>query len=160
MNLQVIDYIVLVLLLVMVIWGFVRGLVCQLGDVAALVLGVIGSHLWGAACSRWLQGVFSISTLACDLIAYIGLFLLIYLTIRIVASFIKSLTKLVRLGWIDAMCGGIFGACKLLLFASIIINVLLFLLPDASWWHDKSLTQSVSFAPLRNLLPWILQVVW
>ena len=42
MELQVIDYIVLVLMIVMVIWGFVRGIVCQIGDLAALVLGIIG----------------------------------------------------------------------------------------------------------------------
>ena len=35
MELQVIDYIVLVLMIVMVIWGFVRGIVCQIGDLAA-----------------------------------------------------------------------------------------------------------------------------
>lgn len=160
MELQVIDYIVLVLMIVMVIWGFVRGIVCQIGDLAALVLGIICSHVWGGTCAAWLQAHTSWEAVACSVIAYIGLFLLIYLTIRIMASFIKSLTKLVRLGWMDSVCGAFFGAFKLLLFASMIVNALLWIAPHASWWHDASFERSVSYPLIRDLLPWLLDAVW
>lgn len=160
MELQVIDYILLVLMVVMVIWGFVRGIVCQIGDLAALILGIVGAHLWGSTCAAWVQSHTSWDGMACSVLAYIGLFLLIYLTVRIVASFIKSLTKLVRLGWIDSVCGAFFGAFKLLLFASMVFNVLLWVAPQASWWRDESLATSVSYPILRELFPWLLHVVW
>lgn len=160
MNLQVIDYILLALMVAMVIWGFIRGVVCQIGDLAALILGIVGTHMWGGTCATWLQAHTSWESMACNVVAYIGLFLLIYLTIRIVASFIKSLTKLVRLGWIDSVCGAFFGAFKLLLFASMVVNALLWIAPHASWWNDKLLTTSISYPILCDLFPSLLHVVW
>ena len=155
-----IDYIMLALLIGMTVWGLIRGIVRQLGDLAGLILGIIGANIWGSNFSRWLQHATEWQTFICDCVAYFCLFLLIYLTARIIASFIKALTKLVRLGWIDSVLGGLFGAFKLLLLTSIIVNLLMTVAPHADWWRNQELTGSVCYEPIKKFAPQVLHIVW
>ncbi len=155
-----IDYIMLALLAGMAIWGLIRGIVRQIGDLAGLILGIIGANIWGGDFSGWLHHATGWSVVACDIVAYICLFLLIYLTARIIAQFIKALTKLVRLGWIDSVLGGLFGAFKLLLLTSIIVNLLMLVVPNADWWSNKELVGSVCYEPIKNFAPHVLHIVW
>ncbi len=157
---QILDIVMLALVAIMTIWGFMRGIVRQIGDLAALLLGIIGANLFGSVVTSWIQTNTDWALIACQLVAYISLFLIIYLTIRIVASFIKSLTELVRLGWIDSLAGGVFGAFKTLLLISIVLNVALMMTRDAEIWHTEALTQSMSFEALKDFAPHILNLVW
>lgn len=157
---QILDIIVLALVVIMTIWGFVRGIVRQIGDLAALILGIVGANLFGSSFTAWIQSNSDWALLVCQLVAYISLFLFIYLTIRIVAGFIKSLTRLVRLGWIDSLAGGAFGAFKTLLFISVVLNVALMLTREADFWHSQALINSMSFETLKDFAPHILNLVW
>ena len=76
------------------------------------------------------------------------------------AGFIKSLTRLVRLGWIDSLAGGAFGAFKTLLFISVVLNVALMLTREADFWHSQALINSMSFETLKDFAPHILNLVW
>lgn len=155
-----IDYIMLALLAGMTIWGLIRGIVRQIGDLAGLILGIIGANIWGGDFSGWLQRATGYQTIVCNVVAYISLFLLIYLTARLVASFIKALTKLVRLGWIDSVLGGLFGAFKVLLLVSVIVNLLMVVCPNARWWRNEEITGSVCYEPIKKFAPHVLHVVW
>lgn len=157
---QILDIIVLALVSIMTIWGFIRGIVRQIGDLAALIMGIVGANLFGENVTAWIQTHTDWALLACQLVAYISLFLIIYLTIRIVASFIKSLTQLVRLGWIDSLAGGVFGAFKTLLLLSIVLNVALMMTREADLWHSQALSASMSFEALKDFAPHILNLVW
>lgn len=154
-----IDIIMLALLVVMTIIGLVRGLVRQIGDLVALVAGVIGANIWGKACTLWIQAHTDWSLIICQALAYIGIFLVIYLTIRIVAHFIKALTKLVRLGWIDSIAGGLFAAFKTLLLVSMLINLAMVVSHNAEIWKSPALTQSKSYETVKNFAPRFLDVL-
>lgn len=157
---QTLDIIVIVLVAIMTIWGFMRGIVRQIGDLAALIIGVVGANILGASVTQWIQTNTDWALLACQLVAYISVFLVIYLTIRIVAGFIKSLTQLVCLGWVDSLAGGAFGAFKTILLLSIVVNVLLMIFRDADVWNSQALTQSLSFETLKDFAPHILNILW
>ena len=92
---QIVDIIMLGLVVLMTVWGMVRGIVRQIGDLAALILGVVGANLWGGSIATLLVERTEWSLLLCQILAYVGVFLSIYLTIRIVAGCIKSITQLV-----------------------------------------------------------------
>lgn len=157
---QIVDIIMLVFVVLMTIWGMVRGIVRQVGDLAALILGIVGSNLWGSDIATWILNRSEWSLIVCQLIAYLGLFLVIYIAVRIVVSFIKSLTRLVRLGWIDAIAGGLFGAFKTILFVSLLLNLAMVVAQDADVWKSPELTQSQCFETVRGFAPHILHLVW
>lgn len=160
MELQIVDYIMLALLVLMTIMGLMRGIVRQIGDLAALILGVVGANIWGGEASLWVQTHTQWSLLASQITAYITIFLIIYLTVRIVAGFIKSLTQLVKLGWIDSIAGGLFAAFKTVLLVSILLDLAMLVTKDADWWNSPAITQSVCFETVRDFAPHILNLVW
>ena len=157
---QVLDIIVLIIVAAMTIWGMVRGVVRQIGDLAALVMGIIGANLLGGEVSSWIQNLSGWSSIVSQLIGYLLVFLIIYLGIRIVAQGIKSLAKLVRLGWIDSVGGGLFSAFKTILLLSILVNLALLLTQNATFWYTPTFTQSLCFETLRSFAPHILHLVW
>lgn len=158
-NIATVDIIMLVLVVLMTIWGMVRGIVRQIGDLAALILGVVGANLWGGAITLWLNGRTEWSVLVCQIVAYIGLFLVIYIAVRIVASFIKSLTQLVRLGWIDSLAGGLFGAFKTILIVSVLLNVAMLASKDSEIWRSPELAKSKCYETVKDFAPYILHLV-
>lgn len=157
---QIVDIIMLGLVVLMTIWGMVRGIVRQIGDLAALILGVIGANLWGGNMATILAKHTEWSLILCQILAYIGVFIAIYLTIRIVAGCIKSLTQLVRLGWIDSIAGGLFGAFKTILFVSLLLNLTMLITKDADIWTSPELTQSVCYETVKSFAPNVLHHVW
>ena len=145
---QIIDIIMLGLVVLMTIWGMVRGLVRQVGDLAALILGIVGANLWGNQVTAQLLEHTEWSMLVCQFIAYIGLFIAIYIIIRIVAGCIKS------------MAGGLFGAFKTILFVSLLLNLAMLVAQDAEFWKSPELTQSICYETVRNFAPEVLHHVW
>lgn len=160
MEFQIVDIIMLVLVALMTILGLIRGIVRQIGDLAALVMGVVGANLWGNDVTMWILNHTEWSLLACQIVAYATVFLTIYLTVRIIAGFIKSLAQLVKLGWIDAIAGGLFGAFKTILLVSILLNVAMLITQDAKWWKSPELTQSICYERVKSFAPHILNLVW
>lgn len=158
-DMHTFDIVMLVLLVIMIIIGLVRGLVRQIGDLVALVAGVIGANLWGNTFSLWIQAHTEWSLIICKALAYIGVFLLIYLTIRLVAHFIKALTQLVRLGWIDSIAGGIFAAFKTVLFASLLLNLAIAITPNIELWQSPQLTQSVCYEKIKSFAPQMFDIL-
>ncbi len=158
---QTIDYIMMAILAGFTIWGLFKGIVRQIGDLAGLILGVVGANLWGNEATLWLHNQMpDWSLLICQLLAYFGVFLAIYLTIRIITYFIHALTKLVKLGWIDSLLGGAFGAFKTLLLTSIALNLLMLITKDADVWRSKELTQAICYEPVKQFAPQVLHIVW
>lgn len=158
-NMQTLDIIVLAILVIMTIIGLVRGLVRQLGDLVALVAGVIGANLWGKGFTAWIEAHTEWSLIICQILAYIALFLAIYLSIRLIAHFIKALSQLVRLGWLDSIAGGIFSAFKTILFISLLLNLAMAILPDWEIWKSPLLTQSMCYETLKGFALLILDAL-
>lgn len=156
---QTFDIIILVLLAVMIVYGLVRGLLRQIGDLAALALGVIGANIWGGMFTSWIHTHTEWSPIACRMLAYAGIFLAIYIVVRLIAHFIKSLAQLVRLGWIDAISGGFFAAFKTILLLSILLNIAIIASPKQELWQSPELTQSVSYETVKNFAPQILDIL-
>ena len=156
---QIVDIIMLGLVVLMTIWGLVRGLMRQIGDLAALILGVVGANLWGNNITTLLLEHAGWSLIVCQLVSYISLFLAIYIIVRIVVACIKSLTQLVRLGWIDSIAGGLFGAFKAILFVSILLNLAMLVSKDADIWKSPTFTNAICYEAVRDFAPHVLHLV-
>ncbi|MBR5843876.1 MAG: CvpA family protein [Bacteroidaceae bacterium] len=156
---EVIDIIMLGLVVLMTIWGMVRGIVRQVGDVAALLLGVICTYIWSKDITALLFERTGWSLLVCEMVSYAGLFFVIYTAIRIVSGFLKSITRLVRLGWIDSIAGGLFGAFKTILFVSLALNLAMLVTKDAKVWKSPTLTKAICYETVRDFAPKVLNFV-
>lgn len=153
------DIILLAVTLAGLILGYRKGIVNQVGDMAAIVLGVLvcrmmpdkASQLGQFVAARWIDDP------SCGWITasagYILLFLIVYLGVRLFAMLLRKVTHAAMLGPVDRLCGSLFMTAKLLLALSIVMNLWLFISPGTSITDDchrqmKPVQEMViSFAP-------------
>ena len=99
-----------------------KGLVIEIASIVAIVLGYIGSQLWGAMFAAWLIKQFSWPETVCMVVAYALLFIGISLLLHVLARAISKLFQKVSLGWLNRLFGGIFGTLK---WAIIVLTLVL-----------------------------------
>ena len=151
--------VVLGLVVLMTIWGAIQGLVRQAGDLLALVVGVVMANLTGPAVTSWFINSTEYSSLTCQIISYMGIFIVVTIAVRIVVGFVKILTDKVHMGWVDSLLGGALGALKTILIVSVLLNVAMLLLKDNEIWTSPALTQSVCYESVKDFAPYILHLI-
>jgi membrane protein required for colicin V production len=97
-------------------------LVIEIASIVAIVLGYIGSRLWGAMFAAWLIKQFSWPETVCMVVAYALLFIGISLLLHILARALSKLFQKVSLGWLNRLLGGVFGTLK---WAIIVLTLVL-----------------------------------
>lgn len=116
------DIIILLPLLIGLIRGLMRGLVVELTAIIAIILGFVGTRIWGAAFAVWINQQFAWNEAISTVVAYALLFLGITLLLNIVARLVSKLFKAVHLGWLNRLLGAVFGVTK---WAAIILFIVL-----------------------------------
>jgi membrane protein required for colicin V production len=116
------DIIILLPLLIGLVRGLMKGLVIEIASIVAIVLGYIGSRLWGAMFAAWLIKQLSWPETVCMVVAYALLFIGISLLLHILARALSKLFQKVSLGWLNRLLGGVFGTLK---WAIIVLTLVL-----------------------------------
>ena len=116
------DIIILLPLLIGLVRGLMKGLVIEIASIVAIVLGYIGSRLWGAMFAAWLIKQFSWPESVSVVIAYVLLFVGISILLHLFAKVLTKLFKKVALGWLNRLLGGVFGTLK---WAIIVLTLVL-----------------------------------
>ena len=106
------DIIILLPLLIGLVRGLMKGLVIEITSIVAIILGIVGSRLWGAMFATWLLHQFAWPESVCVVLAYALLFLGISILLHLLAKLLTKLFKKVSLGWLNRLLGGLFGILK------------------------------------------------
>ena len=106
------DIIILLPLLIGLVRGLMKGLVIEITSIVAIILGIVGSRLWGAMFATWLLHQFAWPESVCVVLAYALLFLGISILLHLLAKLLTKLFKKVSLGWLNRLLGGLFGTLK------------------------------------------------
>ena len=106
------DIIILLPLLIGLVRGLMKGLVIEITSIVAIILGIVGSRLWGAMFATWLLNQFAWPESICIVLAYALLFLGISILLHLLAKVLTKLFKKVSLGWLNRLLGGLFGTLK------------------------------------------------
>lgn len=136
------DVILLLPLLVGLVRGLMRGLVSEIIAILAVILGVLSARLWANPFSEWLQNLFSWTKEACDITAYILIFLATAIVLYFLARLVTKTLKLVQLGWANKVLGGLFGMLKYGIIVLIAVFVLDRTNQSSHWLDDSPIVQS------------------
>ncbi len=139
--------------------GFSKGVVHELAQVAALVLGVLA----GLYLSDWIgSGIASLlntdeqqTQLIAFLIAFLGTLALVFL----VSSRVENAVKSVHLGLINRLLGGVFASIKFILIISIIINFINSADPHGLFLKQETRNGSLLYGPTGRIAPAVLPKV-
>ncbi|MDY0276025.1 MAG: CvpA family protein [Desulfomicrobium sp.] len=128
---QILDIVLCVIIGFLGIRGTFRGLVKEIASILGLLLGFVLANSYHAQLSPLLEEYLGGPGLA-HLVGYLGIFLGTVAAIFLLATLIRKILKLIRLGWLDSIGGGALGILKGLLLCSIVIMALTAFLPAKS----------------------------
>ena len=148
---NIFDVIILIILLYGLIKGFIKGFIIEVAGIIALILGVTGSFKFASILEVYLNSYVDWSPKTVQIISFIILFIIIIYAVSLLAKMITKTLKIIALGMINRIFGGIFGLLKwCVILSSLVlvsqeINEIITLIPD------NTLKDSVSYNLLDKL---------
>ena len=142
------DIIVAVPLLYGLIKGFSNGLVKEVASLLALFIGVYVAINFSEYLEPKFINILDGSQEFVPVFAFVVLFLVSVLCIKILGFFIDKLTKVLALGIFSRIFGAVFGFSKVV----VIFSFLLFVVADYNLVDKQSKEDSVLFEPLTDVV--------
>ena len=158
---NIFDIIILIILSYGLINGFVKGFIIEVAGIIALILGVTGSFKFASILEVYLNSYVDWRPKTIQAASFIILFVIIIYAVSLLAKMITKALKIIALGMINRIFGGIFGLLKwCIILSSLVlvsqeINQIVTLIPD------KTLKESISYNLLEKvggfLFDWVMK---
>jgi membrane protein required for colicin V production len=131
------------------IWkGFFREILGFVGVILGAFLAILG---FGPVSKIFHQLVPDIPSVIWVFLSFLMIFIAVYLLSRLLAGILSKLSKMVLLGWLNRVLGGLVGALKGSIFISLFLLLLGFLpFQDAL---QKVRNDSLFYQPLQRFVP-------
>lgn len=160
---SIIDFIIILVFIGAVVYGWMRGMIVQFGSLAGVLLGILLCRLFGQGFSNFLISIFSSepapsedTIYICGVVANVILFLIGFVAAKIAARFVKTVSKAVKLTLVDKMCGVVFALFEWFMVLSILMNVWQIFRPSSHILSESSLGGGRSAHAIMNLAPNVL----
>lgn len=149
------DVLILIVFLASAAYGFWKGMIVQVGALAAIIFAMVLCRLGGSWLAGTIAGTEAVS-LTDVVIAKVILFIVGYLTVRIVAGFLKKVTHALALGGLDRIGGALFSIFQWMLVLSLLLNLWLVLKPDPPIEQLSTLANGHAGPAILKLAPAVL----
>lgn len=151
----VIDIALGALILFGLVRGFMKGLFVEVASLVALVAGVYGAIHFSNFAADFLQTKTEWNEKTINITAFAITFVIIVLAIGLAGKALTKLANFAALGIINKLAGGIFGALKIALILSVVLNVFDKLNNTITLLDDDTKESSVLYKPVKSLVPMI-----
>ncbi|HCM59804.1 MAG TPA: colicin V production protein [Bacteroidales bacterium] len=154
-----IDIVIVALLFYGLIQGFIDGLIIEVAELAALVLGI-----WGAIHFSWwtaekLAGWFDMTSQWTGIISFAVTFAAIMIVVYLIGKLLDSILKAMALGFVIKSLGAIFGVLKLVLVLSVLFVFLNTIDEKKHFLPSATINNSFFYNPIADLVPSIFPIV-
>lgn len=140
MNFNVMDAVFLIVVLVSILLGVIKGFVRELFSLAFLILSVILAFLFYHDVGSWLLGSLKDREVA-NFVAFILIFIVFLIVGSVITYLVKKLVVIGPLKSVDRILGGTFGLVRGILISAVIIFGLV------SFSIKKDLVAESTFSP-------------
>lgn len=153
-----VDIIILIVALGSAFMGWRKGILLQLGGLAAIVAGIVAARLGGEWLTVYMQTNFEDGSGADSgyfytVLARIILFIAGYAVVKLGARFLRGLTHALHIGFVDRAAGLVFCFLEWMMVLSIVFNFWLVVRPATNIHrmskicNGKAIEAIVDFAP-------------
>ena len=125
------DTIIAILLGYCLIRGFFRGLIKEISSILGVLGGFYAGYTYYPDISKLLSAWISNPAYA-KITGFMLLFCGVFIFVSIIGVIIKYLMNIAFLGWVDRICGVLFGIAKGVLIASVLLMILTAFLPKGA----------------------------
>ena len=151
----VIDIVLGALILFGLVRGFMKGLFVEVASLVALIAGVYGAIHFSSFAAEFLQTKTEWTEQTINITAFAVTFVIIVLAIGLAGKALTKLADFAALGIINKLAGGVFGALKIALILSVVLNVFDKLNNTITLLDDDTKQESVLYKPVKSLVPMI-----
>lgn len=130
MLMNALDIAFLIIIAFLFIRGCFRGMVREVASIAGLVLGFFLANNYHTKITPFYEPI--VRPEYAYILSYLTIFLGTMLAVLVISSILRKILKLIMLGWLDHLGGGILGLLKGALLVSIIFLILTAFLPKKS----------------------------
>lgn len=131
--------------------GFFKGFVIEAASIIALIAGILGALLFASTIGDLLSTYFNFKTIPPTGIIFALIFIVIIISINLLAKLLTKFIKMAALGLINRIFGTLFGGLKF----AIMLSALLLLLDQFSflfqYFDTIILEESILYDPIKNL---------
>jgi membrane protein required for colicin V production len=125
------DILIIIILVVTLTRGIFRGLVKELASIIGVLGGFYAAYSYyaflGSPLTRWIpQAGWA------NIVGFVLIFTGVYLIVSILGVIIKYLLSIAFLGWMDRLCGALFGGIKGFMICAVLLVALIAFLPARS----------------------------
>lgn len=123
MSLNYVDIILIVPMAFGLIRGLFRGFIREVLGLAAIAIGIAASYFYAAELAAYLRISFPNTGQWLDMLSYLMIFTLVVIVINLLARYLTNVSRLLALGLINRIAGGLFGLCKVLLILMLTLHL-------------------------------------
>jgi len=152
---SVIDIVLGALILFGLIRGFIKGLFVEVASLVALIAGVYGAIHFSNFAADFLQNKVDWNEKTINITAFAITFVIIVLAIAFAGKALTKLADFAALGIINKFLGGVFGALKIALILSVVLNILDRMNNTITFVEEENIDDTVLYKPVKDLVPTI-----
>ena len=150
---NVFDIVIIVFLLFGFVRGIIKGLFIEVASLVALVGGIWGAIHFSYFVGDFLEESVTWSEKKISLAAFAITFVLIIVVVGLLGKFLTKLADLAALGLVNKLLGGIFGFLKVGLILSIVFIFFHRLNATISFVDDQTLEESILYESVKSIAP-------
>ena len=157
---MILDLIIVIIMLVGLIGGIIKGAIQQIFSLGGLVLGIILGPLLYEPFAGLLLSIFRMSDQTARIVAFVIILLVVPMVCGLFGKALSKLIHAANLGCLDRLLGALFGLFKVVLIMGLVIMVL-----DMTGISDKIVKkeakrQSQLYVPVSDFSGFCLQWTW
>ncbi len=151
----VIDIVLGALILFGLVRGFMKGLFVEVASLVALVAGVYGAIHFSNFAAEFLQTKTEWNEKTINITAFAITFVVIVIAIGLAGKALTKLADFAALGIINKLAGGVFGALKIALILSVVLNIFDKFNNTITLLDEDTKQDSALYEPVKSLVPLI-----
>lgn len=152
------DIIILVILGFAFFIGYQQGLIKSVISLLGWVLGAYAAILFGEQMKDFLQKFFYLGENLMIWIGYLSVFLIVVFLLNLMSSLITKALKIMMMGTVNKILGGVFNVAKYLFVLSF-INMLINASENYRFLSPEQTESSTLYKPIASIAPAILPTI-
>lgn len=144
-----VDVLILILIGVFLLKGLLRGLMKELCSLVGLIVGALLAFRFHGPLAEMMVSAFSLPASVCVVLAFLAIFLTILLIFGLIGMLLSKYVKLLYVGGLNRVAGGLFGIFQgVLLLSVVMFGLSVSPLPE---WGKLALKDSALTPPFVQL---------
>ena len=147
----------------LIVFGLVRGLMngffVEIASLIALVAGIYGAIHFSNYAATFIDDNSQWDEKTVNIVAFAVTFLIIVLVISLAGKALTKLADFAALGIVNKLLGAVFGALKIALILSVVLNIFDSMNRTVPLTDENSIKDSVLYTPLKSLVPMIFPII-